>query len=80
MINEDHIFLILEIEPKDVSEACKDDNQVNAMKEELSPIEKKNTQILVPSLKHKNIIGIKWLIKKKLNEEVKFVTKKERLV
>ncbi|GLJ21382.1 hypothetical protein SUGI_0393600 [Cryptomeria japonica] len=51
------ICLISKVEPKDVVEACKDDNWIRAMEEELDHIEKNNTWELVPRPKDKNVIG-----------------------
>lgn len=50
------------------------------MNEELDEIEKNNTWELIPRPKHKNIIGTKWVFKKKLDEEGRVVRNKARLV
>lgn len=73
-------FLISNIEPKDVDEACKDGNWIKAMEEELNQIEKNNTWILVPKPKDKNVIGTKWVFQNKLNEEGEVVRNKAKPV
>jgi len=50
------------------------------MNDELDHLEKRNTWELVPRPKDKNIIGTKWVFRKKLDEEGKVVMNKERLV
>lgn len=72
--------LISNNELKDIDEACKDENQVKAMEEELNRIEKNNTWILVPRPKDKKVIGTKWVFQNKLNEQGEVVRNKARLV
>eukprot|EP00253_Pinus_taeda_P035842 PITA_35842 len=50
------------------------------MDEELEQIEKNNTWELVPRPKDKNVIGTKWIFKKKLNENGEVIRNKARLV
>eukprot|EP00253_Pinus_taeda_P021192 PITA_21192 len=50
------------------------------MDEELEQIEKNNTWELVPRPKDKNVIGIKWIFKNKLNENGEVIRNKARLV
>ena len=50
------------------------------MNEEIEQIEKKKTWTLVPRPKDKNVIGIKWVFRNKLNEDGKVSRKKARLV
>eukprot|EP00253_Pinus_taeda_P003240 PITA_03240 len=50
------------------------------MNEELEQIEKNNTWELVPRPHDKNIIGTKWIFKKKLNENGEVIRNKARLV
>ena len=68
------------IEPRSIQEACKDENWVNAMNEELDQIEKNQTWELVPRPKNKNVIGTKWVFKNKANENGKVIKNKARLV
>lgn len=56
-------------EPKNTSQASKDKFWVRAMNEELDQIENNNTWDLVPRPEEKNIIGTKWVLKNKLNEQ-----------
>ena len=50
------------------------------MNEELDPIEKKNTQELIPRPTEKNVIGSKWVFKNKMNEKGHVIKNKARLV
>ena len=61
--------LISQVEPKRIDEACKDDHWTQAMKEELDQIVKNGTWELVPRHKDKNVIGTKWVLKYKMNEQ-----------
>eukprot|EP00253_Pinus_taeda_P009125 PITA_09125 len=74
------IALISLIEPKKFVEASKDPHWVKAIEEEMSQIEKNETWELVPRLKEKNIIGTKWVLKNKMNEEGQVIRNKARLV
>jgi len=49
------------------------------MNEEPKQIEKNNTWELVPRPHDKNIIGTKWILKNKLNENGKVIRNKGRL-
>ena len=57
-----------------------DEFWVNAMKEELSQIEKNKTWELVPRPKDKNVIGAKWVFRNILDENGKLSRNKARLV
>lgn len=50
------------------------------MKEELDQIMKNETWQLVPTPKDKNMIGTKWELKNKMNEQGKVARNKARLV
>jgi hypothetical protein len=50
------------------------------MNEELDQIEKNQTWELVPRPKNKNVIGAKWVIKNKVNENGKVIRNKAKLV
>ena len=57
----EELCLIPQVEPKSVDEACKDDHQIQEMKEELDQIVKNEIWELVPRPKDKNVIGTKWV-------------------
>ena len=70
MINtprKDDVALLSLIEPENFSQASKDRYWIKAMEEEMFQIEKNETWELVPCPKDKNIIGTKWVFKKKMN-------------
>ena len=50
------------------------------MKEELDQIVKNETWELVPRPEDKNMIGTKWVLRNKMNEQGKILRNKERLV
>ena len=64
----DKLYLISQVELKNIDEAYKDDYWKQAMKEELDQIEKNGTWELVPRPTDKNVIGTKWVFRKKMNE------------
>ena len=68
------------IEPTSIKEACKDENWVKSMNEELDQIEKNETWDLVPRPKNKNIIRTKWVFNNKMNEDGQVIRNKARLV
>jgi hypothetical protein len=74
------IALLSQIEPRSIKEACKYENWVNTMNEELDQIEKNQTWELVLRPKNKNVIGTKWMYKKKMNENGQVIRNKARLV
>eukprot|EP00253_Pinus_taeda_P017237 PITA_17237 len=75
-----YLALISSTEPQNVKEPCKDECWVKAMDVELEQIEKNNTWEFVPRPKDKNVIGTKWILKNKLNENGEVVRNKARLV
>jgi len=75
-----YLVFLSSTKPQNVKEACKDECWVKAMDEELEQIEKNNTWELVPRPKDKNVIGIKWIFKNKLNENGEVIRNKARLV
>jgi hypothetical protein len=77
---QSHIAFISMLEPKNFSEASKDDHWVKAMNDELDQIEKNNTWEMVHRPEDKNVIGSKWIFKNKLNEQGQVVKNKARLV
>jgi hypothetical protein len=68
------------VEPKKFNESSKDVNWLKSMNEELDQIEKNNTSELVHRPVDKNVIGSKWVFKKKMNEQGQIVRNKSRLV
>jgi hypothetical protein len=50
------------------------------MNDELDPIDKNQTWDLVPRPKNKNVIGTKWVLRNKQNENGQVVRNKEILV
>jgi hypothetical protein len=80
LLYQTEITLLSHIEPSSIKEACKYDNWVNAMNEELDQIEKNQTWELVPRPKNKNVIGTKWVYKNKMDENGQVIRNKARLV
>ena len=72
--------LLRKMEPRIVSEAIQDDDWYNAMKEEIEQIENNKTWTLVPRPIDKNVIGTKWVFRKKLDENGEITRNKARLV
>ncbi|KAM1357424.1 hypothetical protein ACFX2H_031230 [Malus domestica] len=68
------------IEPEKFEDAAKDESWMNAMKDELSMIEKNATWELVDRPSNKPIIGVKWVFKTKLNLDGTVQKNKARLV
>jgi hypothetical protein len=68
-LEQQHLALLSTIEPSSFEEANKDENWVKSMNEELDQIENNDTRELVPRLKNNNVIGTKWVFRKKLNED-----------
>jgi hypothetical protein len=56
------------IEPRSFEESKKDEFWIKSMDEELDQIENNDTWELIPRARYKNVIGTKWIFKKKLNE------------
>ena len=50
------------------------------MNEKLDQIEENETWELVPRLEDKNIVGTKWIFKKKFNQDGQVIMNKSRLV
>ncbi|GKV33035.1 hypothetical protein SLEP1_g41587 [Rubroshorea leprosula] len=67
-------------EPNCFEEAAKQQVWIDAMKEELSMIEKNQTWCLVPKLDDKKPIGVKWVFRTKLNPDGSIHKHKARLV
>ena len=75
-----YLALLSSTEPQNVKEPCKYECWVKEMDEEPKQIEKNNTWELVPRPKDKNVIGTKWIFKKKLNENGEVIRNKARIV
>jgi len=68
------------VEPTSFQEAEKHSHWREAMLQELKMIEKNNTWELVDKPRNRNIIGVKWLYKTKLNADGSVQKHKARLV
>jgi hypothetical protein len=75
-----HISFISMVEPKNFNESSEYVNWLKSLNEELDHIEKNNTWELVPRPVEKNIIGSKWVLKNKMNEQGQIVKNKAKLV
>ena len=75
-----HFSFLSTIEPGNFAEARTDAHWVKAMEEELDQIEKNETWELVPIPKNKNVIGTKWVFRKKMNEDGQLIRNKAQLV
>jgi hypothetical protein len=80
LLYQTELALLSHIEPSSIKEACKDENWVKSMNEELDQIERNQTWELVPRPKDKNVIGTKWVYKNKMNEDGQVIMNKARLV
>lgn len=68
------------IEPENFDEAMEQEAWRKAMQEEIDVIEKNKTWELVERPREKEIIGVKWVYKVKVNEDGSFQRNKARLV
>ncbi|KAL0294285.1 UNVERIFIED_CONTAM: Retrovirus-related Pol polyprotein from transposon RE2 [Sesamum radiatum] len=68
------------MEPESFEAAAKDEVWVQAMKEEIKMIEKNDTWELTERPKDKEVIGVKWIYKTKLNADGSIQKHKARLV
>ena len=57
--------LLAEFEPINIKDTFVKESLVEAMNEEIKQIEKNKTWTLVPKSKDKNVIGTKWMFRKK---------------
>jgi hypothetical protein len=80
MLYQIEIELLSYIDPSSIKEACKHENWVNAMNEELNQNEKNQTWEIFPRAQNENVIGTKWVFKNKLNENEKVIRNKSILV
>lgn len=74
------IAFLSQVEPKNISEALKDDDWILAMQEELEQFERNKVWELVPLPHYHTIIGTKWVFRNKLDEKGNIVRNKARLV
>ena len=68
------------LEPESYEEAALDLSWIKAMQAELDMIEKNNTWMLVDRPSSKPVIGVKWVLKTKLNMDGSIQKNKARLV
>ena len=68
------------LEPKIVKESLDNKDQIQAINNEIDQIEKNKTWPLVPRLENKNVIGTKWVLKNKLDENGEVIRNQARLV
>lgn len=68
------------LEPKCYDDAVKFSEWRNAMQEEIHMIEKNQTWVLVDRPSNKNVIGVKWVFRTKLNADGSINKHKARLV
>lgn len=73
-------FALLAFQPSSFEDVIRDDNWVHAMDEEMNSIEKNDTWDLVDLPNDKNLIGVKWVYKTKVNEKGEIDRFKARLV
>jgi hypothetical protein len=77
----EHYSFISSLEPMKVEEACEDPDWVNAMHEELHNFERNKVWTLVEKPKgDQNIIGTKWVLRNKQDEDGQVIRNKARLV
>lgn len=67
-------------EPNSYQEASRHEVWIEAMKEEIVMIEKNDTWKLVDKPKNRNVIGVKWVYRTKLNPDSSVCKYKARLV
>ncbi|GJU58499.1 zf-CCHC domain-containing protein [Tanacetum coccineum] len=78
--SKDHPLETVIGEPKNVKEAIQDESCTMAMQEELNKFKSNDVLSLVPPPINQTIIGIKWVFKNKLDENVVVSRNKARLV
>ena len=69
-----------QIEPKNVDEALLDPDWIVAMQEELNQFERNKVWELVPAPRDRSIVGTKWVLKNKMDENGVIIRNKARLV
>ena len=74
-----HCYLA-QFESKKVEEALQDENWVELMHEELNQFVKNDVWELVPRPENVHVIGTKWILKNKIDEDGEIIRNKSRLV
>ena len=77
--NAHNAFISL-VEPKNIGEALKDDDWIQAMQEELNQFERNKVWTLVPRPEDRHIIGTRWVFRNKLDDSGTVIRNKARLV
>lgn len=67
-------------EPRNATEALKDEGWKTAMSEEMEALKRNDTWNLVPFSSSYNLVGNKWVFKKKYNQDITIQRLKARLV
>ena len=62
---KDQTTMISQIEPKNVNEALEDESWIEVMREEVDQFKKNEVWMLVKSPTNKDVIGVKWVFRKK---------------
>lgn len=75
-----NMAFVSQIEPSKINEALVDDQWILAMQEELNQFERNQVWELVPRPQDKHIIGTKWVLENKLDENGIIIRNKARLV
>ncbi|GJW54635.1 retrovirus-related pol polyprotein from transposon TNT 1-94 [Tanacetum coccineum] len=79
--NQSNYFcFVSSVEPKNIKEAIQDESWTMAMQEELNQFRTNDVWTLVPPPKSQTIIGTKWVLKNKLDENGVVSRNKARLV
>jgi hypothetical protein len=76
----EHFSFVLSTEPKNIDEALKDVDWVNAMHEELNNFKRNKVWKLVERPKDHNVIGTKWVFHNKQDQDGIVVRNKARFV
>jgi len=65
----EHMTFVSQVKPKLVGEALEDNNWINVMHEELNQFVRNEVWTLVPRSEKMNVIGTKWVLKNKIDEQ-----------
>lgn len=72
-LNENHLALVSQIEPKTVEEALSDEGWILAMQDELNQFQRNQVWELVPRPNNCSVMGTKWVFRNKLDKQGKVV-------